>query len=259
MTMRLVPLGVNGYLPANGCQTSCYLCLFDRTAILLDAGTGAARLGEPRIRELVRGYDTLHILLSHYHVDHTMGLYYVAGLWEGPLVVYGPSRPFIDADPQEAVLRLFRPPLNSFSLADCRMTVEAIREDRMDIGGVEVRFWPQRHPGGSVGMRIGGRIAYLTDTVVMPENAEHARGVDTLLHELWLTDQEAAEDEAERGRHSTFTPLADFIKLCTPRRFFPVHLNPRRKPEDTRALCERLQAQTGVETALLEEGRVYEV
>jgi ribonuclease BN (tRNA processing enzyme) len=257
--MKLVPLGVNGYLPANGRQTSCYLCLFERTAILLDAGTGAARLGDPGIRTLAQGYETLHVLLSHYHVDHTMGLYYAAGLWPGPLVVYGPAAPFVDADPEEAVLRLFRPPLNSFTMADCGMTVRAIREDRMRIGDVDVRFWPQKHPGGSVGMRLDGGLAYITDTVVMPENAPQARDARCLMHELWLTDREAEEDEAERNRHAAFSPLAEFIRLAAPRRVFPIHLNPRRSDAETQEVCRALQQATGIETVLAEEGRVYEV
>jgi len=51
--MLLVPLGINGFFPAHGRQTACYLLVAGgRTAILLDAGIGGARLAEQPVKTL---------------------------------------------------------------------------------------------------------------------------------------------------------------------------------------------------------------
>ena len=62
--MKLIPLGVNGYLPLNGRHTSCFLVLYQDAAFLLDAGTGAARLHEPKMKALLEKYKTWEQLLS---------------------------------------------------------------------------------------------------------------------------------------------------------------------------------------------------
>ncbi|MGD2114802.1 MAG: MBL fold metallo-hydrolase, partial [Acidobacteriota bacterium] len=75
--MRLIPLGTNGYIPTHGRQTMCFLVRFEDRALLLDAGTGVARLLEPRVRELLEGVEQLDVILSHFHLDHVIGLSYL--------------------------------------------------------------------------------------------------------------------------------------------------------------------------------------
>lgn len=257
--MKLIPLGTNGYHPSFHRQTSSYLVLFERTAFLLDAGTGIARMREPAVAEAIRGYGTLHVILSHYHLDHIAGLYFL-NHWPGDeKIIYAPTRPFIDANPREAIERLFKPPVNSFTMERNNLKIVPVGSDRMVIDGFPVSFWPQQHPGGSVGVRIGDELAYLTDTTVMPENAEKARGAKLVMHELWMTDAEAAEDEEERKRHSTFSPLADFFRACAPKRAMTIHLAPTRTDDEVRTMAQRLSAASGVPVEVPVEGRVYEI
>lgn len=256
--MRLVPLGVNGYLPINGRHSSCFLALFDDAAFLLDAGTGAARLHEPGIRELLKPYTELHVLLSHYHVDHTTGLYYAFTAWrKGPLRVHAPVCPFIQCDPVEAIRRYFCPPLNSYLLENTTMQIHPLNASEVEIAGHRVRVWPQRHPGGSVGLRIDDALAYVTDTVVMMENVEHTRGVDLLLHELWLNEADAAAQAEENQRHACFGPVAAFIKAAQPKRFMPVHLYPHYDDAQIAAMTEAIGRAGGVPSAVPTECRVY--
>ncbi|MFH0907999.1 MAG: MBL fold metallo-hydrolase [bacterium] len=257
--MKLIPLGTNGYHPSFARQTASYLALFDNAAFLLDAGTGVARMREPAVQEAMRGYDELNVILSHYHVDHIVGLYFLNHWPGGAKVIHAPTCPFIAADPREAIERLFKPPLNSFSMAGNDMRIVPINAERMRIGGYDVSFWPQQHPGGSVGVRIGDEIAYLTDTVVMPENAGKVRGVQCLLHELWLTDEEAAADEDERNRHSTFGPLASFLKACAPKTAMTVHLSPTRTDEEAKQMATDLSNACGLVVRVPNEGSLYEL
>ena len=256
--MKLIPLGANGYLPIHGRHSSCFLVLTDRATFLLDAGTGAARLHEPEIRRHLEGRAELHVLLSHYHVDHTAGLYYAFTAWRhGPLHLHAPVAPFIDGDPVEAIGRYFAPPLNSYRLADSTIRIHPVRESTFAIAGHRIAVWLQRHPGGSVGYRIDDRLAYITDTVVMMENVPHAAGVDLLLHEMWLNEADAAADEKENQRHACFGPVAAFVKAAQPRRVMPVHLYPHYSDDDIAAMTAALATHAGVPADVPVEGRVY--
>jgi ribonuclease BN (tRNA processing enzyme) len=187
--MRLVPLGTNGYIPSQGRQSMAYLVLTDDTALLLDAGTGVARLLEPKIEAMLEGYPRLEVLLTHYHLDHVVGMSFLPGVWPTrPVRIHAPGPPLVDATPDDALCRLIHPPLFPIPLPEFPMPVEL---DRLTgapvvIGGVELRFRAQQHPGGSVGVRLGDAMAYITDTVADDASAEFAQGVDLLLHEVWL-------------------------------------------------------------------------
>lgn len=256
--MKLIPLGVNGYLPINGRHSSCFLALSDDTAFLLDAGTGAARLHERAIRDLLAPYTELHVILSHYHVDHTAGLYYAFTAWRrGPLHVHAPVCPFIQADPVETIRRYFCPPLNSYLFEDTTMQIHPLNAAAFAINGHTIRVWPQRHPGGSIGIRIDDELAYVTDTIVMMENAGHVRGVNLLLHELWLNAEDAAANEAENNRHACFGPVRDFIKAARPRRFMPVHLYPHYSDQQLADMTQAIGEAAGVDAEVPVEKRVY--
>jgi len=244
--MKIIPLGVNGYLPINGRHSSCYLALFPDAAFMLDAGTGAARLHEPEIQQLLEPYPELHVLLSHYHVDHTTGLYYAFTAWrKGTLHLYAPGKPYIDADPVEAIRRYFCPPLNSFLLEDSTIRIHAVKADTFQIASHSIRAWPQRHPGGSVGFKIDNGIAYITDTVAMMENARHVAGVKLLLHELWLNERDAARQEKESNRHACFGPVAEFVAAVKPEYFMPAHLYPHYRDDEIREMLSLISQQSG--------------
>jgi len=256
--MKLIPLGINGYLPVNGRHSSCFLVLFDDAAFLLDAGTGAARLHEPAIKEMLKDYQELHLLLSHYHVDHTVGLYYAfTAFRDGDFHIHAPVCPFIQADPVEAIQRYFSPPLNSYELKDTKIKIHPVNRESAIIAGHRLSFWPQRHPGGSVGIRIDDALAYITDTVVMMENASRVHGVSLLLHELWLNDRDAALNEKENQRHACFSPVAEFVKVARPKVMMPVHLYPHYTDFELSEMIQSLGKTSGSSIELPVEGRVY--
>ncbi len=253
--MKLIPLGISGYLPINGRHSSCFLVLFDDAAFLLDAGTGAARMHEPAIREHLEGVRELHVLLSHYHVDHTAGLYYAFTVRSiERMVIHAPVCPFIQADPEEAIRRYFSPPLNSYTLDTTQLVIEPVNGPEKTIAGHTVRFWAQKHPGGSVGIRIDNALAYVTDTVVMEENAGHLQDLDLLMHELWLNEEDAAKDEHENNRHACFGPVAAFVAKVKPARMMPVHLYPGYDDAALSAMIGELERRSGVPVIMPQEG-----
>lgn len=251
--LRLVPLGTNGYMPTGGRHTMSFLVLGPEHALLLDAGTGAARLIEPPIRELLRPYAKLEVLLTHYHLDHVVGLIFLIAGWRGrPIRIWGPAPPLTDSGPREAIERLLNPPFCGVPFAEFPMPIEivALREERAEIAGFEVRLRRQDHPGGSVGVRLGDALAYVTDTAADPETVELVRGVDLLLHEVWRTDAERADGPG----HSPVGRVAEIARQAGVRRLMPVHHLPGRSEEQLREIVENLRRQSGVECALAEEG-----
>jgi glyoxylase-like metal-dependent hydrolase (beta-lactamase superfamily II) len=79
----------------------------ERGALLIDAGTGASRLlAEP---ELLDGVDRLHVVLTHFHLDHVAGLFYLAAL-EVPFEVWGAGEALEGTSTAELVRRLLESP-----------------------------------------------------------------------------------------------------------------------------------------------------
>ena len=261
--LRLVPLGTNGYIPTHGRHTMSFLLLGEE-ALLLDAGTGVARLAEPAIAALLRPYPRLDVLLTHYHLDHVVGLVYLPGLWpDRPVRIAGPAPPLADCGPRRALELLLNPPLCGLPLAEFPMPVEIVElsEPRAELAGLAIALRRQHHPGGSVGVRIGDALAYVTDTSPDPATAELARGVDLLLHEVWKTDEEigAAPPGEPDGGHSHLSRVAAIARQAGARRVMPVHHHPRRSEGELHAIVAALGERSGCEALLPEEGRVYEV
>ena len=74
------------------------------------------------------------------------------------------------------------------------------------IGGFEVRASAQpKHWGPTAGLRVGDRLALVTDTAYEPASARLAEGVEFLLHEAWsssaaptYSDMDATAADAAR-------------------------------------------------------------
>ena len=75
MLQELVILGGGGWFPAHGRHTASALLRGGEEAVMIDAGTGVARLMERP--ELLAGVRRLDILLTHFHLDHIAGLAYL--------------------------------------------------------------------------------------------------------------------------------------------------------------------------------------
>jgi ribonuclease BN (tRNA processing enzyme) len=258
--VKLVALGTNGFYPARGRATMSFLVCDGARALLLDAGSGVARLGEEPVRELLAGVPRLDIVLTHYHLDHVVGLSYLPGVWRGRSVrVWGPAPPLVDGDPS-ALDRLLAPPffprLGDWPLA-ISVHAYAASADLAELGW-DLTVRRQDHPGGSVGLRLGASLAYTTDTVGDLATAEFVAGVGLLLHELWWTDDELAA-AASPGGHSAMTAVAEIARQAGVGRLAPVHHRPDRDLGAIANLATELAARSGVEVELLVEGQIVEL
>ena len=80
--MEMVILGSAGWVPQAERMTTCVAVRVGDALVLLDAGTGIARLREPRFARLLPREGSVDILLSHLHLDHTAGLTFLPALWQ---------------------------------------------------------------------------------------------------------------------------------------------------------------------------------
>ena len=260
MPHTLIPLGLNGYIPTFGRHTTSFLVLSDEVAIILDAGTGIARLAEPALRERLAAYDTVHVILSHYHLDHVIGLFYLSALAEGKTVhVLGPAPPLTEYGPEQALTQLMSPPLSPrlFTGHYDDIHLHDIGTAPFHIGGIPFTAWPQRHPGGSIGLRMGNALAYMTDRAMDPADARHIQGVDLLLHEVWFTDAEATANPEKLEIHSSEGAVADFAREAGIARFMPIHHHPTRSEEALGNLCTDMETRAGLPVLRPEEGKAY--
>lgn len=261
MATRIVPLGTNGFIPTQGRQTMSFLLLIEDQAIILDAGSGIARLLEEPAVGLLGAYSSLSIILSHYHLDHVVGLTYLTAIWRGkPLTIYAPVRPLVEAE-GDVLQNLLQPPYFPVTLPNypAPVTVVPYATETLRIGPVSVRLRRQKHDGGSVGMRFGNDLAYTTDTVIDDGTSDFVRGARLLLHELWLDDADAPAAEATRTGHSYASGVVRLVNEAKVSSLMIVHHHPLRPTAGLQRTAQAAQAQTKANVILPEEGTVYEV
>ena len=174
--------------------------------------------------------------------------------------IFAPSIPLVETDAETAIGRLFQPPFVSKQIREFPGNVELIplRTLGLELGPTVISFRTQKHPGGSIAIRINDSIAYLTDTAADEGSVAFARGVNFLLHEVWLTDEDAARDPDEMTGHSRSSAVRDIaVKSAVPY-LMPIHLHPTYTENQLIDLAAGLQAPN-LRVVLPREGQIYEV
>jgi Beta-lactamase superfamily domain len=171
--MQVKIWGCRGSLPTPGPETVRYggntscveVSIENGTVLVLDAGSGIRPLGLELLR---RGVRSVHLLLTHLHLDHLEGLRLFAPLFDeqATLEIWGPRSPLFSL--QERIARAFSPPL--FPI-DLRRVPAAVRfhdvpRQPWAIDGASVSAELVVHPGPTLGFRIetaSSSLAYLPD------------------------------------------------------------------------------------------------
>ena len=183
---------------------------------MLDAGTGARRLiTEPALLE---GVERVHVVVSHFHLDHVMGLAALAGLDLGARDLDACASPRRPAG-RRGLRASRRPPF--FTGTDVVGTPRELDGDR-ELGPfrIEIRVQPQ-HPGKTIAVKVDGRLVYCTDTSYDSENIEFARGAQVLLHEsFWPGDTTDDPGHTAAGEAGRIAAEAGVERLVL------VHINP---------------------------------
>ena len=255
--MRFRVWGCRGSLAAPGRDTLRYggntscveVRLDDGTLLVLDAGTGIRPLGVSLGEDVP---ETIHVFLSHLHLDHLQGLAFFAPLWRDDvdLHIWGPPSPTRTLE--RRVARYLSPPLFPVPLQEIP-SAPAFHDARgnLGIGEALITARPVSHQGPTVGYRIeeGGRsLAYIPDhepALGIPlAQAEPAwisghfvaHGVDVLLHDAQYSDEEYPRHIG--WGHSSISDVVTFASIAEVEQLVLFHHDPYNSDEDLDRLLE---------------------
>jgi ribonuclease BN (tRNA processing enzyme) len=218
----LTILGGGGWFPAHGRQTACALLRMGDEAIMIDAGTGVSRLLERP--ELLDGVESLDIVLTHFHLDHVVGLAYLPaiGLCEQTRV-WGPGKLLYDQPTFDLLARLTHEPIHPVPLEDQDIEVRDFDGADIELAGIPVSMRRQdRHSAPTLGFRFGDQLAWITDTAYDPDSAQFAAGCELLAHESWFT----MSDPRNVQIHAAAEQAAQVAEEAGVDRLLLIHLPP---------------------------------
>lgn len=228
-------LGVRGSFPATGGDfwkyggnTSCFLVDLGGETVILDAGSGIAMLGDGV--PLPGGRKHVHILLSHLHMDHIMGLFSFSLLHdpEAEICLYGEGHG--GAGLRSLLGTVLGPPYWPLGLDDFKARIQ-VRELtpglQLPLGeGIVLSTLRGNHPGDSLLYRLEGNgktLVYALDCEIDRDTgnalADFAKNADLL---IW--DAAFAPGELKKGwGHSTWQEGIAFGRMAGAKRVLMTH------------------------------------
>jgi phosphoribosyl 1,2-cyclic phosphodiesterase len=220
--MKIKCWGSRGSIPVSGRQflkyggdTTC-MEIQPRSGetIIIDAGSGIRRLGSHLLQQQVQGY---HILFTHAHWDHIMGLPFFRPMHclKTELNLY--HCPFHERFVDRMLSDLMIPPYFPIPCSGSKsnITFHDAKTSAFDIGSVRIEPFPLSHPNGGSGYKFtedGKTFVFLTDNELgyihpggktLDEYRVFCEGVDLLIHDAEYTPSEYTS--YIRWGHSTYT------------------------------------------------------
>ena len=218
-------LGSGGFVPTDRRETACALVRNGREALCIDAGSGARRLlSDPM---LLDGVDRLHVLLTHFHLDHTLGLFVLPAL-ELPVEIWAAGEELERLATRDIVGRLLGPPFAPPTIVEGFAAVHELGVGEARVGPFDLRTRIQRrHSNPTLALRFADELVWCTDTAYDEENVEFARGVRLLCHEAFF----AAERTDDPG-HTASGEAGRLAAAAGVERLVLMHVNPELDDED---------------------------
>jgi phosphoribosyl 1,2-cyclic phosphodiesterase len=167
--------GVRGSIPTPGPKTrryggntSCVEIRNEDTLIVCDAGTGLRELGVHLLRAPQKNGLTVHLFLSHPHWDHIQGFPFFGPAYRPTTTLYI----YCPAGDQQNYRLLSGQMANAyfpvgFSDLGAKIVPKSFQGDTVKAGSFTVKYFQQKHPGGSLGFRFehqGNSVVYATDS-----------------------------------------------------------------------------------------------
>lgn len=228
--MKLTIWGARGFSPvipnttsAYGRQTSCVSIETKKNIFIFDAGTGIIELGKKIVAEK-RYYKDIWIMITHFHLDHIIGLSEFEPLYDPHFSIHlvganDPERTLKDT----AQITLY----SSFSLHSSQpkaaVDVNEILEDEYEITpGVLLEAVYANHPTSTVMYKLtlmGRSLVYAPDSEIWEDasafqdynekTAGFLKGTDILIHDAALKDSDY--DKFRHRGHSSVSNIVNFV------------------------------------------------
>jgi phosphoribosyl 1,2-cyclic phosphodiesterase len=274
--MRVRYWGARGSIPTpgpdksvHGGNTACVeVTLSDGSELILDAGTGICELG--RVRE--RGTRSVHLLLTHLHLDHIQGLMFFEPLFDPQcgVHVFGPVAS--SGTLLNRLARYISAPLAPIEIRElpAQVQFEDVHTSRWDVGPATIEAAFVNHRGPTLGYRITDgdvTLAYIPDhepalgqRLDGPDRdwisgLDLARDADLLIHDCQYTE---AEYEGRVGwGHSAVSHTMAFARASGAKRLALFHHDPLHDDAAVGAIVDDARSQAGgsLEVAAAREGQ----
>jgi ribonuclease BN (tRNA processing enzyme) len=232
-----------------GGNTSCVaLRLRDDSLLVLDGGTGIRDLGVA----LAGVRDEIHILLTHLHLDHIMGLLFFAPLFdpESRVTVWGPPHP--TAGIRRRLARYLSAPLCPIEVRELPpgVRLRTVPTGSFRLGSAEIEAGLVDHRGPTLGYRVtdgDAVLAYIPDhEPALGHDLERdaresisglalARNASLLIHDAQYTAEEYLRT---RGwGHSTLHDALAFARRAEAEQLALFHHDPAHDDERLDAMA----------------------
>jgi len=241
--MEIIFWGVRGTVPVSGNdvvkyggRTPCASVVSSGgEIIIIDAGTGIKALGDHLMSKKINKPLQLHLFLTHFHLDHVMGLPFFAPLYS-PEVMINFYAFASRKDIQKYLGGLMAGKYFPFEFNETLSTKEFQRIPReyVDVGGIQVSHHRLNHPQGSIALSLKEgvrKIVFATDTEHLEEKVDErlaafAEGADVFVYDAMFTPEEYRASKQGWG-HSTWLEGTKLAKEARVGELRLSHFNPR--------------------------------
>jgi ribonuclease BN (tRNA processing enzyme) len=210
-------LGSGGWMPTDARETTCIYARDGDHVLVIDAGTGFRRLVTQS--DLLDGVRSISVVLSHFHIDHLMGLPFLYDLDHVPSrEIWAAGRALESLPTADLVHRLVDPPFMPAS--GLPGEVRELEPGPFQIGPFALDTRIQRkHPNPTLAVKVNGELVVCTDTEYDDGNVAFARGARVLCHDAFYVG----------GPEPNHTRVEDAARLAGEagvERLVLIHLNP---------------------------------
>ena len=266
--MELEFFGVRGTSPVTGPSfaryggdtTSVLVTGAAGEKIIIDAGTGIRQLG---LSSEEKGDDEILILMTHYHLDHVMGLPSFGPIYEPgrKIVIASPVRG--GRDPREVLEKIFSNPFWPLPIDDLPARLDFLTlngvssDDPFRFGNLEIRWAALHHPGSSTAYRIDEpasktSLVFATDVEWAASSKDEQKKFIELCRNpspvsLLVFDGQYGDEEYEKFRgwgHSTRRMALGAADEAGAGRLLVTHHDPLNDDETLDRIAEELSGST---------------
>jgi phosphoribosyl 1,2-cyclic phosphodiesterase len=245
--MEITFWGVRGSSPVcgknmveYGGRTPCAsLLTSEKHLIILDAGTGIIPLGETLMGEKKKKKMPIHLILTHFHIDHTLGLHFFAPLYSKKFEIsfYSPLKPKETRKMLGTLMggRFF--PVD-FNETESKKHFKQVPSEDFNIGNVRISHRPLHHPQGSLAYRFDEKeksAVFATDTEHPEKGVDRplvsfARKADVFVYDSTFTPKEYNQGKRGWG-HSTWLEGTHIARQAEVKKLVLSHFNPSHSDE----------------------------
>ncbi len=233
--------GVRGTAPASGREylkygghTPCASVISSAGDVaVIDAGSGIKNLGESLMAGPVAANLHLHLLFTHFHLDHVIGLPFFSPLYSSKVTITFVS-PLSPAETEKCLSGLMGGRYFPVAFKETAATkiFKTIGDEPMAMGSLTVRRLPLHHPQGSVAYSVeeGEKSLVMATDTEPPEGqtderlALFASQADVFVYDAMFTPAEYLRRQG--WGHSTWLEGTKLAAQAKVGRLILSHLNP---------------------------------